>query len=210
MKIDNKFFNDLKEIDSTSFIKVSSNSLFKINFNDSNENVINAVFKYIEDSKSTYNINKYTLSTTSLEDVFINLNLKEFPNQLLKIPQCIQVVENNEDKIMENNKVSIVNQFYGNFIKNVWVFSSHYTNYIGPIIMFIIFFSVLLIFDGKNNKSESLINNSKFYNFIIPSADASEDRTRSFRPWTRPRTGRPTDIFSSISKIILGYSKVLY
>ncbi len=95
-----QIFNDLKEIDSTSFIKVSSDSLFKINFNDSNENIINAVFKYIEDSKYTCNINKYTVSTTSLEDVFINLNLKEFSNQLLKIPQCIQVVENNEDKIM--------------------------------------------------------------------------------------------------------------
>ena len=63
---------------------------------------------------------------------------------------------------MENNYISIINQFYGNFIKNVCVFSSHYTNHIGPIIIFI-FFSFLRILNGKNNKSESLINNSKFY-----------------------------------------------
>ena len=78
--------NDLKVIDSTSFIKISSNSLLTINFNNLNGNVINSVFQYIEDSKSIYNINKYTVSTASLEDVFINLNIKNFSNQLLKIP----------------------------------------------------------------------------------------------------------------------------
>ena len=78
--------NDLKVIDSTSFIKISSNSLLTINFNNLNGNVIHSIFKYIEDSKSLYNINKYTVSTTSLEDVFINLNVKNFSNQLLKIP----------------------------------------------------------------------------------------------------------------------------
>ena len=81
-----QMLNDLKEIDSTSFIKISSNSLLTINFNNLNGNVINSIFKYIEDSKSLYNINKYTVSTTSLEDVFINLNIKNFSNQLLKIP----------------------------------------------------------------------------------------------------------------------------
>ncbi len=81
-----QMLNDLKVIDSTSFIKISSNSLLTINFNNLNGNVINSIFKYIEDSKSLYNINKYTVSTTSLEDVFINLNVKNFSNQLLKIP----------------------------------------------------------------------------------------------------------------------------
>ena len=138
-----QMLNDLKVIDSTSFIKISSNSLLTINFNNLNGNVINSIFKYIEDSKSLYNINKYTVSTTSLEDVFINLNIKNFSNQLLKIPGYIQVDEINEDKIIENS-VSYKNQFYGNFIKNIYVFLKDYRHLV--VIVIIVIFNYVFIF----------------------------------------------------------------
>ena len=160
-----QMLNDLKVIDSTSFIKISSNSLLTINFNNLNGNVINSIFKYIEDSKSLYNINKYTVSTTSLEDVFINLNIKNFSNQLLKIPGHIQVDENNEDKIIENS-VSYKNQFYGNFIKNIYVFLKDYSNLIETIIL-IIFFTISKIFIYEINHSDSLINNSIHFENIF-------------------------------------------
>ena len=68
-----QLLNGLKEIIPTFFIRIKSNSLIQINFSTKDKKAINDLFEYIEESKKDYDITNYTISTTSLEDIFINI-----------------------------------------------------------------------------------------------------------------------------------------
>ena len=71
--------DELKEIDNTATIKVSSKNLISINFMSMNDRKINLIFEKIEKNFfiTKYGIINYTISTTSLEDVFLKLNNDE-------------------------------------------------------------------------------------------------------------------------------------
>ena len=75
----NKYINrselldELKSIDDSSIIKITSKNLLSINFLSMNENKINLIFEKIEKNQfqEQYGLINYTISTTSLEDVFL-------------------------------------------------------------------------------------------------------------------------------------------
>ena len=93
-----QLITELKEIEPTLFIKIYSNKILTINFNTSNKDKINNIFELIEESKIKYSLDKYTISTTSLEDVFINLNNEEISNRF-------NINENNENRIVEKENI---------------------------------------------------------------------------------------------------------
>ena len=83
--IKNNFLNrmdlldELREIDSSATIKVSSKNLLSVNFMSMIDKDINLIFEKIEKNIfiEKYGIINYTISSTSLEDVFLKLNNNE-------------------------------------------------------------------------------------------------------------------------------------
>ena len=69
-----EFVGKLKQIDNSGLIKIASKNILSINFLKTDDNV-KELFKEIERIKTDYGIENYTVSTTSLEDVFLKLNI---------------------------------------------------------------------------------------------------------------------------------------
>ena len=128
--INNKIFNqikknelmeELKKIDNSALIKIFSNAILSINFNSIKQNAIGDLFDYLDGIKESFGIEQYTISTTSLEDVFINLNTNEMSNKLF--------LENNEDnnnilnvpdlKSIEDFNIPFFTQLKANIIRNI-------------------------------------------------------------------------------------------
>ena len=103
-----QLYNQLLKYEPKLEIKVSSKGLFSVNIQSDNNN-IKEIFDIIEANKEEYGIEDYTVSSTSLEDVFLKLNQKitindENNEELLKI---------NEDNISfkMNKSASFLSQF---------------------------------------------------------------------------------------------------
>ena len=70
-----KLYNELIEYEPKLEIKISSKYLFSLNIQSNNQN-IRDIFRVITKYKEEYGIEDYTVSSTSLEDVFLKLNHK--------------------------------------------------------------------------------------------------------------------------------------
>ena len=77
----NEIIENLKKLDLKIKIKIFSKSVFSINIQSDNKN-IPEIFEFIENSKENYGIEDYTVSSTSLEDVFMKINYKEILEDL--------------------------------------------------------------------------------------------------------------------------------
>ena len=73
--IKQKLYNELIEYEPKLEIKISSKGLFSLNIQYNNQN-IKEIFDVITKNKEEYGIEDYTVSSTSLEDVFLKLNHK--------------------------------------------------------------------------------------------------------------------------------------
>ena len=125
----NNLFKKLKEIDPTAVIKISSKCVLSINFMNISEQ-INNIFKEIDSVKSEYGIEDYTVSTTTLEDVFLKLNSNELSEDMFNMDSKNTINDtDNKDVIIDtktydNNKYepliniekqgTIFDQFTGN------------------------------------------------------------------------------------------------
>ena len=69
----NELIEQLIQYEPNLEVKISSKGLLSINIQSNNKN-IKEIFNVIEDSKQKYFIEDYTVSSTSLEDVFLKLN----------------------------------------------------------------------------------------------------------------------------------------
>ena len=103
-----ELYNQLIQYEPNLEIKISSKKLFSVNIESNNKN-IKEIFKIIEENKSKYGIEDYTVSSTTLEDVFLKLNHK---------------VNINEDKKSEaiNNKGILIKDDDDNDDKKVTSF----------------------------------------------------------------------------------------
>ena len=91
-----ELLNELKQIDASAVIKVSSKNLLSINFMSMIDKDINLIFDKIEKNIFTekYGIINYTISSTSLEDVFLKLNNNEMSKIMFNNTKFFQ--KNNE------------------------------------------------------------------------------------------------------------------
>ena len=94
--------DELKVIDSTAVIKVSSKNLISINFMSMIDKNINLIFDKIEKNifKEKYGIINYTISSTSLEDVFLKLNNNEMSKIMFNNTKFFH--KNNKSELSEN------------------------------------------------------------------------------------------------------------
>ena len=109
-----QLLNGLKEIIPTFFIRIKSNSLIQINFSTKDKKAINDLFEYIEESKKDFDITNYTISTTSLEDIFINI-INRDKSKKLNLEKKNTDLEDIEQ--IENNKFSFFAQLKENIKK---------------------------------------------------------------------------------------------
>ena len=76
-------FNELIKYEPNLVNKISSKSLFSLNIQSNNKN-IKEIFDVLTNNKEKYGIEDYTISSTSLEDVFLKLNHKITINEKKK------------------------------------------------------------------------------------------------------------------------------
>ena len=163
------FFEGIKRYDNKAEIRISSKSIFTINIKSNNKN-IPEIFDYVEEKKSEYGIDDYTVSSTSLEDVFLKINNKSTLNEIKYIKKDIiniieeDNVENKEEnnKLLENNKnkkitkdVKTTNFFYQliaqikrgfyPLFRNKILFVFELLSGLGFVYIFIFFFSDFII-----------------------------------------------------------------
>ena len=74
-KYKTKFFSEILKYEPKAEIKVASKGIFSVNIQSNNQH-INEIFNYIEESKEQFGIEDYTVGSTSLEDVFLKINNK--------------------------------------------------------------------------------------------------------------------------------------
>ena len=92
----NQFFNGIKEFEPNAEIKVASKGIFSINIQSNNQR-IPEIFDFIENVKNQYGIEDYTVSSTSLEDVFLKINNKANLNDIKYLNK-----EENKDQMFQN------------------------------------------------------------------------------------------------------------
>ena len=93
-----QLYNQLNKYEPNLEIKISSKGLFSVNIQSNNKN-IKEIFDVIEANKAEYGIEDYTVSSTSLEDVFLKLNHKieisDQNNEIIKVDSLNENLEIN-------------------------------------------------------------------------------------------------------------------
>ena len=112
-----RFFEGIQKLEPKAEIRVASKGIFTINIQSNNKN-IPQIFDYIELKKNEYGIDDYTVSSTSLEDVFLKINNKASLGDIKYIKKDIikakkENAEENEDyeknKLLENKQITKMN-----------------------------------------------------------------------------------------------------
>ena len=86
-------------------VKISSKGLFSINI-ESNNKKIKEIFNTIEENRDEYGIEDYTVSSTTLEDVFIKLNHKINIDEEIKNDNEIIVNDDSDNLIKPSSFIS--------------------------------------------------------------------------------------------------------
>jgi len=102
-----KIIRNLMEFDGKISVKALGKELMILNFPSVNENVDN-LFNTVEQMKESCGIVNYSITTTTLEDVFIKLNADEESKNMFEAQ-----LEDNEDK--DNNKENNENIINGKY-----------------------------------------------------------------------------------------------
>ena len=144
-----ELFNKISEYEPNAEIKVASKGIFSINIQSNNQH-IPEIFDYIEQTKTQYGIEDYTVSSTSLEDVFLKINNKANLNDI----KYLNKEENKEKEFMNEIPVSagfcnqlcsqIVRCLYP-FYRNKALFFFELLSGLGFVYIFIFFFSDFII-----------------------------------------------------------------
>ena len=143
-----QFFNGIMNYEPNAEIKVASKGIFSLNIQSNNKH-IPEIFDYIEQTKAQYGIEDYTVSSTSLEDVFLKINNKSNLNDLKYLNK-----ENNKEQLFLNDipvsagfcnqlKAQIIRGLYP-FYRNKILFIFELLSGLGFVYIFIFFFSDFL------------------------------------------------------------------
>ena len=172
-KVSNKevrrdLFNQLKNIDDSAEIKLESKGVFTINFMKMNNNVKD-IFDLIDSKKDECGIENYTISTTSLEDVFLKLNDSNYTKDTINQndnndDNVINISEDNEDNTLfiEKERASFFKQIATNLKKNLitlWRGKIRFTlEILSSSIMVIIYLSIYQLIQATDKTKEQNLN----------------------------------------------------
>ena len=144
-----QFYNGLLQYEPNAEIKVASKGIFSINIQSNNQK-IPEIFDYIEQTKSQYGIENYTVSSTSLEDVFLKINNKANLNDL----KYTNKEENKDNQILNiiPTAAGFFPQLWAEIVRGMYPFYRNKTLFffellsaLGFVYIFIIFFSDFII-----------------------------------------------------------------
>ena len=149
-----QFYNSILQYEPNVEIKVASKGIFSINIQSTNQH-ISELFDYIEQNKSKFGIEDYTVSSTSLEDVFLKINNKTCLNDYLK-------KDENKIDIMGNFGIVTTSDFFSQLhaqimrslfplYRNKILFFLELLSGLGFVYIFIFFFSDFII-NATNTK----------------------------------------------------------
>ena len=103
-----QIFEGIQKLEPKSEIRVASKGTFCINIQPSNNN-IEGIFNFIEEKKDEFGISDYTVSSTSLEDVFLKINNKTVVNDMKYIKRNISYKKskeiNKEEDILDDKDI---------------------------------------------------------------------------------------------------------
>ena len=163
----NKIFENIQSYEPNLHIKFASKCVFSLNIQPSNED-IPEIFKFIEESKEVYDIEDYTVSSTSLEDVFLkinnqsNLNDIKYNNKNIG-SQEILIPENLIE--ISNFFIQFLSQLKRNFLpiyRNKFMLLLEYLSGLG--IIYIFFFLInQLLFENINLDLIDILKSNKIY-----------------------------------------------
>ena len=166
----NELMNELKKIDKSALIKIYSNVIFSINFNLIKENTISEIFNYLDLIKNDFGIEQYTISTTSLEDVFINLNTNEMSNNLFSEKKDEESLTISGEKNIEDYNIPFSTQVKANIKRNLitlWrdkvTFIFEIVSSLGMLFLFSIGLNSILTDKNEYIEVEKLLTMSKIY-----------------------------------------------
>ena len=162
-EIKQNFLSEIRKIYENITIKISSKSLLSISC-DVIDNRTKDIFSYIERNKEEFGIKDYTIGTTSLEDVFLKLNINERKKNM---DENVLQKENNIDLKYS----SFCEQLYENIKRNLiplWRIKINFiTELISSLVLLIIFiyvFHAFVINDNSKYKNYSkLLESNKIY-----------------------------------------------
>ena len=186
----NKIFEGIQKYEPKAEIRVASKGTFCINISSNNKN-IKELFDFIDSIKGEYGIRDYTVSSTSLEDVFLKINNKAFSNDMKYIKRTISyknpkeiklgVEEENDENHSQKLKTkldiniktsSFTQQFKASIkrgifplVRNKMLFALELLSGLGFVYIFIFFFSDFIINATHRTLSlpEVLAENDIFY-----------------------------------------------
>ena len=144
-ELKNQFFNGIKEFEPKAEIKVASKGVFSLNIQSNNQH-IQDIFNYIDERKAQYGIEDYTVSSTSLEDVFLKINNKANLGDV----KYAKKDENND--LMFNNVIPTSADFFKQLLaqiirglfplyRNKTLFFLELLSSLGFVYLFVFFFS---------------------------------------------------------------------
>ena len=140
----NKFFDQIIKYEPKAEIKIDSKYIFSINIQSNNKN-IDEIFNYIEEVKTEFGIEDYTVGSTSLEDVFLKLNNKEIKNDKTKVNKHEILISSPKQRVKAS---SFCTQLGAHIIRNLYplyrnkaLFFFELLSGLGIVYIFIFFFS---------------------------------------------------------------------
>ena len=151
-----QLYNQLLQYEPNLEIKISSKGLFSVNIQSNNQN-IKEIFNLIEINKEEYGIEDYTVSSTSLEDVFLKLNHKITIND--EDDEAIDINGMN-DSFNINNPVSFLPQLKYNIKRGIFSLwrNKGYSLLELLIGLFTLYIYVLIYYTALGNESENVLS----------------------------------------------------
>ena len=157
-----QLYNQLIKYEPNLEIKISSKGLFSINIQSNNKN-IKEIFDVIENNKAEYGINDYTVSSTSLEDVFLKLNHKitinddknenDKNNEIIDIQESNSFNRNNNPALFFSQLKTHTKRGFLSFLRNK-VFS-----FLELIIgLFVLYIYVIIYYSTLGQNSKKILN----------------------------------------------------
>ena len=141
-------------------VKISSKGLFSVNIESNNKNV-KEIFNVVEECREEYGIEDYTVSSTTLEDVFLKLNHK------INISEENKDINNDEILVREGSILIKPSSFFTQLISHIkrGIFSiwRNKSLYILELIigLFVLYIYVLIHYNVLNNVSKLSLDFSK-------------------------------------------------
>ena len=149
-------FEKIQEFEPEAKIKIISKGVFSISIQSNNESV-DKIFNYIEESKSEFGIEDYIISSTSLEDVFLTVNKSNLSNLPEKKNDSILINNINDMMVQPPNFFSqLISQLYRNLLpiwRNKFVFIFEMIGSLAFSYIFIFFFRDLIFNLSSPSKS---------------------------------------------------------